>query len=433
MNYFNQETISNRRKKIAQALDPHLAANDVVLVFCGEPIQKPGGHDQTYEFLPHPDYYWITGSRRSHGVTAYSKKNGWEDFVKLISENEILWEGGHPNQVQGRSVSEFSDWIKKINPEKVFLLGKPSPEQFLLDKNLNFIKERDPIQEKWNQVRRKKDAEEIELIKKAAVMANEGYKVLQKIIRPGITERKIQIEYEAEVLRAGADKFPYDTIVGSGKNAAVLHAIPTQKIVEDGEMVLIDAGADIQDYCVDITRVFSANGKWSSQQKDIYDLVFKAQAEGIKNCRIGVKWEDVHRASARVIAQGLKDLKILKGDVDDLLDLGALALFFPHGVGHMVGHRVRDVGGLPNAIPDQICGVRLRFNLPLEENFMVTVEPGIYFVAALLESKKEQNTYHNHVCWGEVDKWMHLGGVRIEDDILITKDGPQNITAIVPK
>lgn len=422
---FSKNAIHDRRKRAAAQFDAVLSPNDVVLIFAGEPIQKPGGLDQTYEFLPHPDYYWLTGSRRSHGVLWYSKNEGWVDFVKPVSKEELLWEG-NPVVPEGRNLAELDSWLGDLQP---IFLGQPSTKV-----RQEYEGEDDPqVQEALHRARRIKDAEEIALIRAIAAIAARGYAELKKFVRPGITERDIQIAFETEVLKAGAEKFPYPTIVGSGVNAATLHALPTQKKVGPGELVLVDAGADVADYCVDITRMFAADGAFSPRQKEIYEIVLRAQEAGIALCRPGTEWKQVHEAAARVIADGLKHLGVLMGDVDGLLESGAVANFFPHGVGHMVGLRVRDVGGDVTKGPGMTCGVRLRFNLPLEAGFVVTVEPGLYFVPAILGDAERREKFRLQVNWEEAEKWRSFGGIRLEDDVLVTSAGADVLTGAVPK
>lgn len=424
---FNLETLENRKNRVAQALSTVLGNEDLVLVYSGEPIQKSGGFDQTYDFLPHPEYFWLTGSRRSYGVSAYSKKEGWVDFALLVNRDEKIWEGGRES-VSGLPIEDLEKWIEKRKPQKIFQLGLPK-------KQLSNVsaEELALVQEAFSQVRRIKDQAEVDLIKNIALMANFGYKKLKTFIHPGVTERDIQLEYEFEVLKNGAHKMPYGTIVGAGSNAAILHAVPTSRVVKSGDLILIDAGADVDDYCVDITRVFSADGKFSSEQNTIVNLVKDAQRSSIELCRPGMEWRDVHLASAKVMAQGLKDMGILNISADEAMSTGAISVFFPHGVGHMVGLRVRDVGGPPNPNPKKYAGARLRVDMKLQEGHLMTVEPGLYFIEALLNDAETRNTFGDQINWNEALKWREFGGVRIEDDILVTTKGPQNLTEVVEK
>lgn len=426
---FNQNTISERKQRTIRALSEAIIEQDAVLVFSGSPIQKSGGHDQTYPFLPHPDYFWLTGSRRPYGVSVFTKTSGWTDFVQPISREEKIWEGGN-EIVIGDDIANFEKWLHSQNFKNVYLLG-----QFAGKENLAKGKdeERNRIQETFNEVRRVKDAAEIELIKSIALMASYGYQKLKTYIKPGLTERQIQLAYEHEVFSHGAEKMPYDSIVGTGTNSAILHAIPTSRIVKERDLVLIDAGGDVQDYCVDITRVFPASGEFTERQKFIYELVKEAQTESIKLCRPGTEWKDVHLASAAVMARGLKQIGILNIAPEEALETGAIGCFFPHGVGHMVGLRVRDVGGTPNPNPKKYGGARLRVDMKMNEGYLMTVEPGLYFIPALLNDSETRSTFKDQINWSEVAKWTDFGGVRIEDDIHITKEGPVNLTACVEK
>jgi Xaa-Pro aminopeptidase len=163
--------------------------------------------------------------------------------------------------------------------------------------------------------------------------------------------------------------------------------------------------------------------------------VLAAQLAGIAKCRAGVEWHDVHRTVAAELAAGLRELGILQIGVEDALDSEAIALFFPHGVGHMVGLGVRDVGGrAPGRAADQLyCGARLRVDLSTQEGFVMTVEPGIYFVPAILDDAQRRERFKNAVDWDCLERWRKVGGIRIEDNVLVRSGEPQVITAGIPK
>ncbi len=430
MYVFEKSVTDARKSRSSKKLGELLDTGDLVLVFAGEAIQKPGGLDQTYSFICHPDYYWLSALQRASGVMSFCKDEGWVHFVKGTTKEELVWDGLTFN-FEARDVSELSSYLSKKAAKRVIVLGQPTREQIALENvEMDF---HDQVQEAFNKARRIKDAAEIALIEKAFQAAHAGFDHLKKIIRPGLTEKQLQLEYENVTRLHGAEKFPYDTLVGSGTQSAILHAIPSSKVLKDGELVVVDAGADINDYCVDITRAFAVNGNLSSKQKTIYDLVLKSQLAAIDMCRPGVEWSAVHTLTARVLSEGLKDLGIFKSSVDSVLESGAISMFFPHGVGHMVGLRVRDVGGRPNIKPREYCGVRIRVDLPLEENFLMTVEPGLYFIAGLMSDSELRAKYKDHIDWVEADKWKDFGGIRIEDNILITAQGPKNLTTALEK
>jgi Xaa-Pro aminopeptidase len=262
-----------------------------------------------------------------------------------------------------------------------------------------------------------------------------GFAAVTGLLRPGVTERQLQIEIEAEFFRAGATGTAYDTIVGSGPNAAVFHFAPSARPLGPGELVLIDAGADCENYCCDVTRTYTAGGRWSAEQRDLYDVVLAAQCAAIDRCRPGAEWKDIHQQTARDLAAGLTSIGLLRGDPHTLVEEGACALFFPHGIGHMVGLGVRDAGGrLPGREPDTRPGLEnLRVDMPLQPGFVMTVEPGIYFVPALLRDRSRRETFRAQVHWELADRLLGMGGIRIEDNVLVTDGAPEVLTAAIPK
>lgn len=425
MAVFEADVLEARRCRAAAALEREGA---LTLIGAGRPIPKPGGLDQTYPFRPHPEYYWLTGSRRWGGVLAFTPHDGWVHFVRPVSEEERLWEGA-VEEVEGEDVAHLPAWLDTHRDLSVALLGSP------IDGVVGEVGLAVSLRERLDAVRRRKDAAELQLHERAVAATAAGHRRAREVIRPGVTERQIQIELEAEMYRHGAETVAFGTIVGAGPHAAVLHFHPGERIVRAADLVLIDAGGDVEGYAGDVTRTYPANDLFTPEQQAIYDLVLASQRAAIALCRVGTEWHDVHRTAAQMLALGLRDLGILRGEVDGLLDSEVIALFLPHGIGHMVGLAVRDVGGRAPGREDgkRYCGARLRVDLPLEADFLMTVEPGLYFVPALLDSKERRERYRDAVAWDTLDSWRSVGGVRIEDNVLVTSDGPRVTTAAIPK
>ncbi|RYZ24312.1 MAG: aminopeptidase P family protein [Chitinophagaceae bacterium] len=423
---FTRTDIDARRARLATRWNDLLAPDEAVLVHCGEPVQKPGGLDQTYPFLPHPAYFWLTGRRRESEAVLYSREGGWVEFHKEIGPDEAVWEGERHDVLvegEGRNNDALESYIAQQRFGTVYHLGQYGA----------------PVEGKafelrtaLDRTRRAKDAAEVALIRELAAIAKSGYERIAEAVRAGATEQDLRIVFESEILRRGATGVPYESIVGSGTNSAILHFPPTLKTIREGELVLVDAGCERYDYCVDITRMFSA-GAPSQQQKDLYNLVLRAHAECIAMSKAGVQWRDVHLHAARVITEDLLQLGVLKGSLDTLLEKEVSQVFFPHGVGHLVGLRVRDTGQPENINPKLYAGARLRIDLELEEAFLITVEPGCYFIPALLDDKAIRARFAGDINWAEAEKWKPVGGVRIEDNILIGKQGNDNLTIDVPK
>lgn len=444
---FSKQAIRKRQQRLENQLqsnsNAHFDRSSLLIFFSGDPIQRPGGFDQTYTFIPYPEYYWLTGSRRSGGVLTYSLETGWTHFVRPNDYQEQLWEGvlTLPEAIEGNDIQDlglFSKWLEKYSKEsKIIVWGSSTANPYSSPNSGNITQSDEGIRAAIDMERRRKDPEEIALLRFTAKATAAGFAAAKRVIRPGITERDLQIEIESEMFRAGADATGYGSIVGSGTHSAVLHFEPSTKFLQPGELVLIDAGAAKEGYCSDVTRVFSVSDSLSQSQRDIYQIVLSAQIAGIEKCKVGTEWHDVHRQSARVITEGLINLGLLSGSVDSLLESGATSVFFPHGVGHMVGLGVRDVGGRSfGRIPRQVYGVNVRVDFSLEEFQVMTVEPGIYFITALLNHRDTREKFKQQIQWNileKIQKESLMGGIRIEDDVVIGKDKPEILTAEIKK
>lgn len=426
MTAFDAQTIQVRQARLASLLS---SFQGVVLVAAGEPVSIPGGHDQTFPWVPHPDYYWLTGSRRAGGIIAFDRHEGWTGFVVPISPAERLWDGADA-EPDGRPVTELESWLAaRSDVPKVWLGSAPAGRT-------SDSPEHPVVQEALDSVRRVKDAAEIALLRRATAATLAGHLRGRAVAIPGVSERRVQIELEAEMFRQGADTTGYGTIVGVGHRSAILHGHPGQDVVKKGEFVLVDAGGAIAGYTADITRTFVAGDGGDTRHEALLALVEKAMDASIAAATPGTEWHDVHRRSAEVIADGLVALDLLRGDPRELANDGVAALFFPHGVGHMLGLGVRDVGGRAVGRPAgrMCCGARPRVDMPLQPGFVMTVEPGVYFVDALLDDPENRNRYADVVNWNEVQRWRGIGGVRLEDNILVASDGPpQNLSSAIPR
>jgi Xaa-Pro aminopeptidase len=282
-------------------------------------------------------------------------------------------------------------------------------------------------------VRRPKDAVELARMRIAAEAARAGFARAEEFLREGTTEREVQIELEAAAFRAEADGVAFDTIVGSGPNSGVLHVAPSRRRLRAGELVLIDAGPEHRGYSSDVTRTYAVGGRPTAALREIYDVVRAAQAAALELCRPGVEWREVHLAASLTVAEGLISIGLLRGQVETVVESGAAALFFPHGIGHLLGLGARDAGGkLPEREGNPPPFPNLRIDLPLEPGMVVTVEPGVYFVPALLHDDERRRVHHNEVAWDRVDRMLGFGGIRIEDDALITDTGHEVLTRKIP-
>jgi len=270
-------------------------------------------------------------------------------------------------------------------------------------------------------------------MRRAERATSAGFAAIAASVEPGRSEREVQIDLESAFLHNGADFLAFDTIVGGGPNSAILHFRPTERPLAAGDLLLIDAGAEYRAYASDITRTYPVSGRFTETQAQIYTIVRQASLTAIARCTAGTEWKDVHTAAAVVIATGLVDLGLLRGEPGSLVERSAQSMFFPHGIGHMLGLGIRDAGEVlrgreagADAFP------RLRMDLPLMPGYVVTVEPGIYLVPALLHDSLLRQRYRDAIDWDLAESMVGFGGIRIEDNVLVTETGSEVLTADVP-
>lgn len=285
-----------------------------------------------------------------------------------------------------------------------------------------------------------KDVHEIAEMEKAVDVAAIMHTTAMKMAYPGNYERELAGAIEGIALAHGG---PVSFPVILSMDGQTLHNHYHGNELVEGRMVVCDAGAEsAMCYASDITRTFPVGGKFSAQQKDIYNIVLKANTETIKASLPGRTYREVHLMAAKIIAGGLKELGIMKGDLDEAVAAGAHALFFPHGLGHMLGLDVHDMEGLrENNVgynqevkrADQFGLAYLRLGRKLEPGFVVTNEPGCYFIPALIDQWKAEKKLEQFINYDQVELYRGFGGVRIEDDVLITDEGSRVLGTPIPK
>ncbi|MDM8348702.1 Xaa-Pro aminopeptidase [Pseudomonas sp. sp1636] len=308
----------------------------------------------------------------------------------LIEGRERVYYAMGTNQEFDR---HLMDWINQIRSKA--RLGASPPNEFVALDHL------------LHDMRLYKSANEVKVMKEAAQISARAHVRAMQASRAGLHEFHLEAELDYEFRKGGAKMPAYGSIVAAGKNACILHYRENDAPLKDGDLVLIDAGCEIDCYASDITRCFPVNGKFSPEQKAIYELVLAANEEAFKHIAPGKHWNEAHEATVRVITAGLVELGLLHGEVDELIAAEAYKPFYMHRAGHWLGMDVHDVG-------DYKVGGEWR---ELEVGMAMTVEPGIYIAA--------NNT---HVA----KKWRGIG-VRIEDDVVVTKSGCEVLTRSVPK
>lgn len=285
-----------------------------------------------------------------------------------------------------------------------------------------------------------KDEFEIAEIEKAANTGFDMHTTAMRMARPGTIEIEIAGVIEGLALSQGNGvSFPVILSI----HGETLHNHDHSNTMNTGDLLLVDAGAaSTMDYASDFTRTIPVGGKFSPKQRDIYEIVLKANQKAIEAIRPGIRYLDVHLLASEIIAKGLIDVGLMKGNAREAVEAGAHALFFPHGLGHMLGldvHDMEDLGQIYVGYDDEVRPSSqfgtgfLRLGRRLQEGFVLTVEPGIYFIPALIELWKAERKFEEFINYNEVEKYLGFGGIRIEDDVLVTSTGYRLLGKPIPK
>lgn len=374
------------------------------------------------------------------------------------SVDDVVWMGdAEPMAELARKIgvkenlplAKLSDFVKDAQHKKtaIHYLPQYRGEQLIRLEELLGISHKDinsRVSEKLRHAvisqRSIKAEEEIEEIEEAVHISYVMNTTAMRSVSDGLKESEIYGIVDGISIAMGSGlSFPVICSV----NGSVLHNHYRGNIMKNGDLLLLDSGSETQlHYASDITRTFPVSGKFSDRQKAVYETVLKSQLAAIDMMKPGVEFRDCHLKSALVIAAGLTELGLMKGDPAEAVSNGAHALFFPHGLGHMMGLDVHDMEGLgENNVgyddkvkrSEQFGLSALRFGKVLKEGFVLTVEPGIYFIENLFEQWKSEKKLEQFLNYDEIQKYMGFGGVRIEDDVLVTKDGHRVLGTPIPK
>jgi Xaa-Pro aminopeptidase len=333
----------------------------------------------------------LEGAREIYGADDAFPIDNIDEILPGLLENcdKVFYSMGRDQEFDNRLMG----WVNEIRAKA--RAGVKAPGEFV---DLNHI---------LHEMRLYKRPEEIRLMKRAAKVSTRAHRRAMQACRPGMMEYELEAELLYEFTRAGSLAPAYPPIIGGGRNSCILHYTQNDTELKNGDVVLIDAGAEIGCYAADITRTFPVNGKFSGEQRAVYEVVLAAQLAAIEQAKPGKQWNHPHESAVRVLTEGLVELGVLKGDVDELVREERYKRFFMHRTGHWLGMDVHDVGDYK---VDDVWRL-------LEAGIVMTVEPGIYIAA---------NTE------GVDPRWWNIG-VRIEDDVLITRDGNDVLSRDAPK
>lgn len=440
---FSKEVYVNRRNALKAKM------NSGVLLFLGTSEAAVNYPGNTYRYRQDSNFNYFFGLTDPDLAAIIDLESGEEIiFGNDADIDDIIWMGPQPfikDKAESVGVSKsfpFAELEKYLSDAKAkgrkvhFLPPYRNHNKILLNKMLGvgFDQMKAQASEEFIKavvsLRLIKEECEIAELDKACNIGYAMHYTAMKMARLGMVEQELVGVMEGIAISQGL--MPSFPIILS-QNGETLHNHSHHQVLTDGRLIVIDAGAETNsNYCSDFTRTIPSSGKFTTRQKEIYDIVAAANNHVIEISRPGISYTDVHLSMARIMAQGLKDLNILKGDVDEIVANGAQALMMPHGLGHNMGMDVHDmedlgenyVGYDDNYKRSTQFGLgSLRMGKMLEKGHVITDEPGIYFIPALIEKWKNEGTNAQFINFDVLEKYYDFGGIRLEDDILITDEG----------
>lgn len=403
-----------------------------------------GGHELTrsndthYPFRQFSDFLHLSAWQGPEARLILHPK-GDILFVPRINDHHRLWVGDIPSPSMLRSTYRFKRVLYLDQFSETFCSLSKSADSVCaprpLHSELRSLQPGLPIKSMkgslaHRELRCFKNRYEVHLLQKISDISSQAHIETISSIQPGQKEFQVQGVFESHLFRHGIRSTAYPSIVATGANSSVLHYTKNSEPLRRGQWLLIDAGGELEGYAADITRTVPVSGKFSKSQRAIYDIVLDAQLATIAAAAPEVLLDDLQTVANLHITSGLRELGLLKGSLDDLMHERLFKLFFPHGVSHMLGLDVHDTSPSRRepARPENV----LRSHFRLKEQYVITVEPGLYFIPTLLAQARRDPALKNFVHWPKVDSYLESGGVRIEDDILITSSGCKVLTS-VPK
>ncbi|CEF68016.1 Xaa-Pro dipeptidase [Strongyloides ratti] len=448
----NRQRLVNELKKIVDG------KKNVVLLQGGIEKNRYNTDSADLPFRQESYFFWTFGVHESDFYGAIDVDSGRTMlFAPKLHPDYIIWEGKiHPetwfkekyevDEVHFHENGNIENYLKMWNAQKLLLLSGVNSDSNDELPPANFIgKNNFEICEKtlypiMSELRVFKTDMELEVMRYAAKIACDAHKDVMKNIKPG------WYEYQGESLfrhhsyfHGGCRHLAYTCIGASGENSSILHYghvnAPNSRKIKDGDMCLFDMGPEYNCYASDVTSSFPVNGKFTKKQKGIYNAVLAANKTVFENAKPGVSYVEMHLLAERVILKHLKEIGIVKGEIDEMMKVRLGAVFQPHGLGHFLGLDVHDCGGyLGDAIPrSTLPGLKsLRCTRTLQERMVITIEPGCYFIDSLLDKALSDPDQAKFLNKNVLEEYRGFGGVRIEDDVIIWKNGNENMS-ILPR
>jgi Xaa-Pro aminopeptidase len=423
------------------------------LLFPGHPALPRNYRDNVFPFRQSSHVLYYCGVARP-GVALAVTEDGDVLFGPEEDVDDVVWHGPHETLREAaakagiedvRDAAELPAWVAARQRRVRFLPPFQGDVKLGLAALLGI-----PVEELAGRAdpelaaavaaqRERKSADEIEQMEAAHAVTRAQHLAAFRAVRPGVRESGVVAAMLAPALAADLPQ-AYNPIVTV--RGEVLHNGTYRNELRAGQLLLNDSGVESElGYCTDVTRTVPVGGTFTTKQREIYEVVLSAQLGGIEAAAPGVENRTVHLVAARIVAAGLRAVGLMKGDPDEAVAAGAHALFYPHGIGHMIGLDVHDMEDLGDVVGYERGAARspqfglayLRLAKRLEPGFVVTIEPGIYFIPALIDRWRAENRHAGFIAYEHLDAYRDFGGIRIEDDVLITADGRRVLGPGIPK
>ena len=449
---FTKETYIERRKKLKETM------KEGIILICGNDLSPMDCKDNTYPFVQDSTFLYYFGLNRENLFGVIDVENNIDYiFGKELTMDEIVWMGpqltlkeqcekvGVVNLCDSDNLEEFLTKAKETGKKIHYI---PQYRHSLMIKiaewfNISPKDVNNGVSEKLcfavAEQRNKKTPEEIEELQKAVNVTRAMHLAAMEQIKPGMMEYEVAAIVENEAKKHNCSlSFPTICTI----NGQILHNHYHGHKIKEGDMLLIDAGAKLESgYCGDLTTTHPVSRKFTEKQKEFYSLLMKMYDKAEELIKPGITYMEVHLAVCKVLAVGMIEKGILKGNPDEIVKNGVHALFMPAGLGHMMGldvHDMENIGepivGYGGAEKSKQFGLSsLRLGRTLEEGFVFTVEPGIYFIPELIAKWKSENKFMEYINYDEIEKYLDFGGMRYEGDYLVTKDGNVRLGDFMPK
>ncbi|KAF2260705.1 putative Xaa-Pro aminopeptidase [Lojkania enalia] len=405
----------------------------------GQKMKLLEDNDEAAPFRQRRFFYYLSGCNLPDTYLTYEMSTEKLTlFIPPIEPDEVIW-SGLPMTVEEALEKYDVDDVKTVEGVNAYLTSSSAsplstiyaiPEQvsdhitFLEFNSKNFELLKPAIE----YCRVTKTDYEIALIRKANEISTAGHINVMKAVSKVQNETELEGVFLKSCIERGAKHQAYHSIVAAGENGATLHYVKNDAPTTGKDLLLLDAGCEVDCYCSDITRTFPISGEFTDESRGIYDIVLEMQRKCTNSLKAGVKWDDVHELAHKIAIKGLLSLGILKGDEAELLKKRTSVAFFPHGLGHYLGMDTHDTGGNPNYKDSDPMFRYLRVRGTLPASSVITVEPGIYFCRFIIEPYLKDPEQSKFIDMDVLDKYWSVGGVRIEDNILITEHGYENLT-----